>query len=274
MWVKSIGVPFSGDVVIVDNKSPNGSGEKLSKMYYGNPNVHVILNPQNAGFSGGNNVGFRYAKENLKADFIVMLNNDTIIEQSNFEELVVEEYAKSGFAVLGPRVENPGHYFSSNPVAYKELSTFHYILELVKVSFNYILMYLHVESIYQQAKRKAHIFTGVTAKYSKRCDMERRENVMLHGCFWVFSKKYIDLFDGLNQQTFLFCEEPLLYHRLLLNKLKSVYQPAIHIFHKEDAATNSITLSNRKKHMFVNKHQMLANFAVIRNRFVEKPVKQ
>lgn len=274
LCVNSIGGgKINQQIIIVDNKSPNGSGIELFHKFRDNPNVHVILNPHNDGFTGGNNIGFRYAKEKLDADFIVMLNNDTIIEQTNFEDLVVEEYQQSGFAVLGPRIENPGQVFSSNPVSYKESSVCHYAWQFVKSLLNLVRVCLYVENLYQRTKRKIITRRDAAASVG-RYDNERRENVMLHGCFWVFSRKYIDLFDGLNHQTFLYGEEPMLYHRLLINDLKSVYQPSIHVFHKEDASTKTIKQNNRKRQLFINRYVLLANLAVIRNRFTEKRVNQ
>ena len=84
----------------------------------------------------------------------------------------------------------------------------------------------------------------------------RYENIVLHGSFLIFSKKYIEKFDGLDDRTFMYREEELLALRLKKNNLKSVYNPKIEIFHNEDSATNAITRSNRKKEIFVCKNQI------------------
>ena len=84
----------------------------------------------------------------------------------------------------------------------------------------------------------------------------RYENIVLHGCFFIFSKNYIEKFDGLDDRTFLYGEEELLAIRLKKNNLKSVYNPEIKIFHNEDSATNAITKSNRDKKIFVCKNQI------------------
>ena len=79
----------------------------------------------------------------------------------------------------------------------------------------------------------------------------RKEDVVLQGCALIFSKKYIDKFDGLDNRTFLFNEEQLLYWRAYDNKLKMVYNPYIMIYHNENSATNKSNKSLRKKMKFV-----------------------
>ncbi|HEM5053539.1 TPA: glycosyltransferase, partial [Streptococcus suis] len=50
-------------IIIVDNLSPNNSGQELFEYYKGNDIVDVLLNDENAGFASGNNVGYSYTKE-------------------------------------------------------------------------------------------------------------------------------------------------------------------------------------------------------------------
>ena len=63
-------------IVIVDNASPDDTGHKLREKYLNDPDVTVLVNGENAGFARGNNLGVRWAWENLKPDFTVVLNND------------------------------------------------------------------------------------------------------------------------------------------------------------------------------------------------------
>ena len=52
-----------------------------------NPLV-LIKNHENHGFAGGNNVGMRYALKNLNPDFILLLNNDTVVDPLFLDELL------------------------------------------------------------------------------------------------------------------------------------------------------------------------------------------
>jgi GT2 family glycosyltransferase len=62
-------------VVCVDNGSTDGSVESVRQQF---PEVELIENRRNLGYSGGNNAGIRLALER-GADWIVLLNNDATI---------------------------------------------------------------------------------------------------------------------------------------------------------------------------------------------------
>lgn len=74
-------------IVVVDNDSKDGSFDVLSDYYKNNKNVVIIESEDNAGFSAGNNIGIKYAMKN-KADFILLLNNDTEIDHNIINELI------------------------------------------------------------------------------------------------------------------------------------------------------------------------------------------
>ena len=59
-------------IVIVDNASPNRTGKLIQEKYIDDPQIHVILSSENLGFANGNNLGFEYAKKQLKSDFIIL----------------------------------------------------------------------------------------------------------------------------------------------------------------------------------------------------------
>ena len=53
------------EIVIVDNASPNGSGEALQTLFEKNDQVKVLISSENLGFAKGNNLGFDYLKKNF-----------------------------------------------------------------------------------------------------------------------------------------------------------------------------------------------------------------
>jgi len=83
-------------VVIVDN----GSKEKPESP---NPKIKIIYNQENLGFSGGNNVGIKYALGN-GADYVLLLNNDTIVDNHFLTKLVNIAESDKDFGVLGPKI--------------------------------------------------------------------------------------------------------------------------------------------------------------------------
>ena len=66
----------------------------------------------------------------------------------------------------------------------------------------------------------------------------------------MFSEKYTERFDGLDDRTFLFREEAILYKHMLENNMVTVYQPEITVFHEEDAATDQFRKTEKQKALF------------------------
>jgi GT2 family glycosyltransferase len=63
----------------------------------------IIQNEQNFGYPEGNNIGMRYA---LKAspDYVLLLNNDTVVDKHFLTELVRAADADASIGVIGPKV--------------------------------------------------------------------------------------------------------------------------------------------------------------------------
>lgn len=253
---------FDYHIIIVDNGSNNMSVEKLKKTYKNEPKIKIIENEKNLGFANGNNVGFRYAKKILKSDFIILANNDTLLVNNSFCNEVIKEYEKTKFAVLGPKIQLKDN--TINPIAYPDIqiNTLKRQLKRYEISIlcdQNIFLYF-TKYLYQKIKRKLNNIgknKSAENKISEKYNVNlHHENLLLHGCFWIFSKQYIDLFDGLDNRTFLYREEELLYKRLLDNGLKNVYNPKVVIKHNEDLATNALKKTAREKSIFVNKNRI------------------
>ena len=58
-------------IIVVDNASPNGSGNQLKNKYKNANRVRVVLNKNNDGFAKGNNIGFVIAKGSTAKDAIM-----------------------------------------------------------------------------------------------------------------------------------------------------------------------------------------------------------
>lgn len=69
---------------VIDNGSTDDS---LSLIRGAHPDVLLLETGHNLGYAGGNNVGIRYAMEH-GADYILILNNDTIVAHDLIEEML------------------------------------------------------------------------------------------------------------------------------------------------------------------------------------------
>ncbi len=72
------------EVILVDNASDDGSGERLRGEFGG---IRTIRLSENRGYSAGNNAGIRSAMER-GADYILIMNNDVAVTPDFLEPLV------------------------------------------------------------------------------------------------------------------------------------------------------------------------------------------
>lgn len=93
---------FSKFIIVVDNGSSDDSVSVLGEL---NKKFDFILlkSSENLGFSGGNNIGIQYALNN-KADFIWLLNNDTIVDEKSLQEMVTLMLANHKVGVVGSSI--------------------------------------------------------------------------------------------------------------------------------------------------------------------------
>ncbi len=80
-------------IIVVDNHSPNGAGVEIAEIFKECSDVIVLINEANLGFAKGNNIGIKLAVEK-GADFVICLNNDTVLLQDDFCDILVKEYYK------------------------------------------------------------------------------------------------------------------------------------------------------------------------------------
>ena len=109
--------------VVVDNASPNGTGKILAEEYAGTDRVEVILNGTNAGFSAGNNAGYRFALEKYDPAFITICNNDVVFPEADYVAQVEAAYAESSFDVLGPDIFQTRLKIHQSPLGLKAPGT-------------------------------------------------------------------------------------------------------------------------------------------------------
>lgn len=87
-------------LVVVDNGSTPDSEHALRAAL---PASTLLCSPENLGYAAGNNLGIRHALER-GADFVWLLNPDTIVEPTTLERLVETARARGDAGILGSRV--------------------------------------------------------------------------------------------------------------------------------------------------------------------------
>ena len=127
----------SYDVIIVDNNSNDNSINKIKEYCIGkikiespflknNPDIKpiellehnnlniaensalkkliLIKNNENVGYAEGNNIGIRFALSKLKTDFILLLNNDTVVDKEFLTEMVKVSESSNENGITGPKI--------------------------------------------------------------------------------------------------------------------------------------------------------------------------
>lgn len=247
-------------IVIVDNKSPNGSGQQLKDLYADNNLVSVKCNNQNLGFANGMNAGIEFLNQKYHIQYFILLNNDTEVVGKNWPVKINEKYEKYRFAVLGPDIIDLDGTRHCNPAAI-QIKTKKDLESLIKEKRKMIVKYnfyiepclLHIKKAIKQPIKKL-------IKYkSNYCDQNYRidcVNVQLQGSCIILSEQYFKHYDKLFDKTFLYFEEAILKYLCDLNNLVSLYSPDIQLIHKEGKSTDTITKNERKRKLFYLRHSL------------------
>lgn len=94
-------------LIIVDNGS-EGDDVAVLRHRFGSY-IHIIENDKNYGFTEGNNIGIRYALKG-EAKYILLLNNDTIVDPDFLSNLIEVAAGDTKVGLLGPKI-----YFYHEP---------------------------------------------------------------------------------------------------------------------------------------------------------------
>lgn len=102
---------FRSQVCVVDNASIDGSADVVRAEF---PDVHLIVNPANTGYSAGNNVAFRWfgfgeptTPLTRLPRYALLLNPDTVLPPTALAEMLAFMDAHPEIGVAGPRVRRP-----------------------------------------------------------------------------------------------------------------------------------------------------------------------
>lgn len=216
---------YNLEIVIVDNASDNNEGEILRKEY--TSMIHVIRSNINLGFAGGNNLGIRFAVQH-GADYIMLLNNDTVIHPNMIKELMNHRNMAD---LIVPRMF---YYDKKNIIWYSGGN-------INRVSGNIQCRYV-----------------GKTEDEMSNCI---EKCTFATGCCILFAVELINKIGYLKEEYFMYCEDTELSLRVIAAGGAIMVVPAAKLWHKVSASTggtgNSFSLyySSRNRLYYIKEYK-------------------
>lgn len=240
-------------IVVVDNGMHNL--DRIKKDYTSN-RVCFLESEKNIGFANGNNIGFNYLKSIIGCDYIILLNNDTLITQHDFLKIVTDIYEKQQCAVIGPKIctenypeggnDNPGNCRNYTlQECYKIKKSYQKTLVREKMGIEVVVIKL--KSMIRKLKPR---------EISQKDNSKTVTNCILNGSVLIFTPTYVRMFDGLDPRTFMYLEEFILYEHVVRNGYTTCYTPELKIHHDHQVSTNQTYSSRRKKRIFQLENQL------------------
>ncbi len=203
-------------VVVVDN----GSKERFEVKREYSFNLKILYSEDNLGFSGGQNYGIKYAlKEN--ADFIVVLNNDTVTDENLIVELL-GSFDDPKIGVVCPKIYfAKGYEYHKDRYAEKDLGKI----------FWYAGGVIDWKNVFGNHRGVDEVDKG---QYNLREEIE-----VATGCCMMVGREIFEKVGMFDENFFLYYEDADLSMRLKKQGFKIIYEPKAILWHKNAVATGS-----------------------------------
>ncbi|MCE7699531.1 MAG: glycosyltransferase family 2 protein [Methanobacterium paludis] len=199
-----------------------------------NKKLMLIKNDKNYGFAEGNNIAIRFTLKNLNPQYVLLLNNDTVVDKYFLNELINVADRNNEIGVVGPKT----YYYDYN--GRTNVTNF----EGGKINF----------------------LKGEVAHISNKKNITQPQNVdYVEGSCFLIRNVVINEVGLLDKDYFLYWEETDWCTRITKAEYKLVYVPKAEIWHKFTESVNStnIYFMTRNRFLFMkknfNKMQMLSS---------------
>jgi GT2 family glycosyltransferase len=230
---------ISAEVYVVDNNSIDGSVEMVQQKF---PNVNLIANKDNKGFSSANN----QAIELSNAKYVLLLNPDTVIEEDTLEKVVdfMDKHPESGG--LGVRMlDGKGNFL---PESKRGLPT-------PAVAFYKIF---GLSRLFPRSKTFAQYHAGHISEFTTS------EIDILSGAFMLMRSEALEKVGLLDETFFMYGEDIDLSYRILKGGYKNYYFADTRIIHYKGESTkkssvNYVFVFYRAMVIFAQKHFSQSN---------------
>ncbi len=223
---------LSLSTLVIDNGSEN-----VYKLPKDIKNTQLIRSDENTGFSGGYNIGMKEALAD-GADYILIINNDTVMDTSLLQELI------KGFSIdkkIG--VTTPKIYFAKGHEFHKDRYKKH---ELGKV-FWYAGGYADWANI-------TSVHRGVDEVDNGQYDTPEKIT-FASGCCMLFKKEVLEKVGLLDEAFFLYYEDADLNERIQRAGYRIYYIPSAVLVHVNAASSGGA--GNPLQDYFITRNQML-----------------
>lgn len=253
---------FLKSIVVVDNASKDCSIDIVKDNFKESNNLFFIENERNLGFAEGNNIGYKFAREKLNSDYIIVGNNDLIFDQADFIQQINKIYQTNKVELIGPDIESLQDHGHQNPMTGTSRKLLKINAELMRYIFLLLLSKCH---LYDALKRRKNSVISLP----KELQQTVQRNVVLHGSIIIFTPSYVqNESKAFRPGTFLYMEEDILYLYAQSKRYTTLYEPTLHVYHKEDSSTNKAFGNNKKKREFVFEN-MIKSIKVYRRYLME-----
>lgn len=222
------------ELFVVDNNSIDGSVDMVRAKF---PNVHLIANKENLGFSKANNQAMRLAN----GEYVLLLNPDTVVEEDTFVKVVEFMDAHPDAGGLGVRMlDGKGKFL---PESKRGLPT-------PAVAFYKIF---GISRLFPKSRIFGRYHLGYLDEF------ETNEIEILSGAFMLMRKEALDKVGLLDEAFFMYGEDIDLSYRIVLGGYKNYYFPETRIIHYKGESTkkssvNYVFVFYRAMIIFARKH--------------------
>lgn len=215
---KSNSTNLNIEIIVVDNNSIDGSQNLVREKY---PEVKLIVNKENIGFSKANNI----ALKQINSKYVLILNPDTVLEEGTFQKLIdfVENHPDTG-VVSSKLIKADGELdhacrrsFPTLSVAIPRILGLSKLFPKSKILSKYNLTYLD---------------ENVTYEVDSVC-----------GAFMFIPKNVIDKVGYFDEDYFMYGEDIDLCYRIKKTGKKIYYYPEITTIHLKGESTRKTKLS-------------------------------
>lgn len=243
---------LSVEVIVVDNASSDGSVDMVKQKF---PNVKLIANADNTGFSKANNQGIKTAS----GEYVLLLNPDTVVAEDTFTECVLFMNNHPEAGALGVRmIDGKGNFL---PESKRGLPT-----PAVAFYKTFGLSFL-----FPQSKTFGKYHLGFLP------ENETNEVDILSGAFMFIRKAALDKAGLLDETFFMYGEDVDLSYRIQQAGYKNYYFADTTIIHYKGESTrkgslNYVRVFYKAMIIFAEKHfsgnqsslfSLCINFAIV-----------